>query len=424
MTLFHKLALPLTLLFTLIISGCSGDDAPPPPTIVISGTITSAADSTILIGNAQVSLLNIQTQQNEVDPVYSNAAGLYTFTVPPGSYEVRVAAQGYEPSPPNGIAGIPVTDTSTYDVALEALAPGAYGSLDLSLVGYIETDGALVILTDPVTGDSYTGVTSIAGDVTMYNIPVLAVAYDITVKSLGHDTYTSLASVTFIDGAVTTINDITLAAITGFNVSGTVTFLGVNNGEVDVSLTDMVTGAVIPGTNVNTLGTNYSISSVAPGDYYIRATYKIDGFVVDPDAIVKFGEPKVTVVAADVTDGNINVTGAVTLTSPVVPADGSPVEVDTLTPTLVWTAYASTSDYVVEVRDANGNVVWGGFDGSLNKVVNPTATSILYAGTPLENGKIYRWKIYASKDANSATPPWSLISASEEAQGIFKVVLP
>ncbi len=433
MKLARLLALPLTLLFAFSISGCdSGGGSSPPPTIVISGTVVSAADSLVLIDKAQVTLVDIETQQNEVDPVFTDVSGFYTFTVPPGSYEVRVSAQGYKPSPVDGISGIPVTQTTTFNVALETNDLGVYGSLKLHLVGYSKTNGALVILNDPATGDNYTGVTSVTGDLMMYNIPVAAGNYSIVIKSLGHETYSTLASVTISDGVETTIDNITLTAINGFTVSGTVTFLAVENGEVDVSLTDQETGAVIPGTNVNTVSTNYSINSVAPGDYFIRATFTIDGYVVDPDSIVKHGEPEVNVVAANLVDQNIDVTGAVKLTSPIVPADGTPVEINTLTPTLSWAAYPSTLDYVVEVRDVNGDVMWGGFstDGLFTKLVNPpkATTSIVYSddgqGLPLENGKIYRWKVYASVKDVDETTGWKLISVSEEAQGVFKVIVP
>ena len=431
-TLFRLLVLPLTLLLTLTISGCGGGGggASPPPTIDISGTVTSATDG-LFIENTQVTLVNIETQQNELNPVYTDAKGFYTFTVPPGKYEVRAAAQGYKASPLDGIAGIPVTQTATFDVGLEPITdPGVYGLLKLHLVEYSKSNGALVILSDTATGDNYTGVTSITGDLMMYNIPVAVDDYSLFIKSIGHETYSSVANVTISDSVVTTIDNIALTAINGFTVSGTVTFLAVENGEVDVSLIDQETGAVIPGTNVNTVNTNYSISSVAPGDYYIRATFKIDGYVVDPDSIVKHGEPEVNVVAANLVDQNIDVTGAVTLTSPIVPANGTPFVINTLTPTFTWEPYPSAKDYVVEVRDVNGNVMWGGFDGALNKLVNPLAdtTTIDYlsvgAGQALEFGKIYRWKIYASvKDVDSATG-WKLISASEEAQGVFTVVAP
>ncbi|MDH5711265.1 MAG: carboxypeptidase-like regulatory domain-containing protein [Gammaproteobacteria bacterium] len=431
MALARLSTLSLTLLFAISLAGCgsSGGSSPPPPTITISGTVSSATDG-LAIKSAQVRLVNIQTQQYEVDPVLTDANGFYTFKVSPGSYEVRVAAQGHKPSPVDGIAGIPVSQTSTFDVALRPIDPGVYGSLKMHLVGYNESNGALVILNDPSTGDSYTGTTSNKGDLTMYNIPVAAGNYSITIKALGHETYTYLASITISDGVETVINNITLTAINGFSVSGAVTFLAVANGEVDVSLTDKDTGAVIPGTNVTTVNANYLISSVAPGSYYIRASFNVDGYVVDPDSIVKFGEPEAVVAAADLTNQNIDVTGAVALTSPVTNTDGTPVEVNSLTPTLSWQPYSSTSDYVVEVRDANGDVVWGGFDATLNKLVNPSAatTSIVYSndglGLPLENGKVYRWKVYASKDDVKEATGWKLISASEDAQGVFKVVIP
>ena len=431
MTLARLLALPLTLLFVLSISGCdNGGGSSPPPTIIISGTVVSAEDNLVLIDKAQVMLVNIETQQNEVDPIFTDVNGFYTFTVSPGTYEVRISAQGYKSSPVADISGIPITQTSTLDVALKTIDPGTYGSLKLQLVGYSKTNGALVILNNPATGDNYTGITSNTGALVMYNIPVSAGDYSITIKSLGHETYTSASSVTISDGVETTIDNITLTAINGFTVSGTVTFLAVENGEVDVSLIDQETGAVIPGTNVNTVSTNYSINSVAPGDYFIRATFTIDGYVVDPDSIVKHGEPVVNVVAANLVDQNIDVTGAVILNNPIVPADGTPAVINSFTPTLSWAAYSSASDYVVEVRDVNGDVIWGGFstDGLLTKLVNTPAgtTSIVYAGIALENGKIYRWKVYASKDVSLSQDPigWKLISASEEAQGVFKVLIP
>ena len=432
-TLFRLLVLPLTLLLTLTISGCGGGGSspppPPPPTIIISGAVTSTLDDSFIEG-AQVTLVNIETQQNERDPVYTDLNGAYSFTVPPGSYEVRAVTQGYKPSPIDGIAGIPVTQTATFDVELRPIDLGTYGWLNLHLVDYSKTNGALVILTD-TSGDNYTGVTSITGDLIMYNLP--AATYDLTIKSLGHETYTSVpAAVEIILDQETANSDITLAAINSFSVSGTVTFLSIENSEVDVSLTDKETGAVIPGTNVNTVNRNYTINSVAPGDYYIRATYNIDGFVVDSDSIVKHGEPEVNVVTANLIDQNIDVTGAVLLTSPIVPANGTPVEIDTLTPTFIWEEYPSTSDYVVEVRDVHGEVIWGGFstDGNLTKLVNPPAgtTAIDYlsvgTGKDLEDGKTYRWKVYASKDDVKETTGWKLISSSEEAQGVFKVVLP
>lgn len=419
----------LLLLTPLLLVNCScdDDDPAPPPTIDISGTITSSANG-MALENAQVKIVNVETQQYELDPAITDKTGMYAFTVPTGSYEIRAAAQDYMPSPLDGVAGIPLSTTQTYDVALNPITAGPYGWLNIQLVGYSQSSGALVIMKDASTLKSYTAVTSSSGSIIMYNLP--AGDYGLTIKSVGHATYTSTSNITISDGVETLVNNITLTAIDGFTVSGTVTFLAVENSEVDVSLTDKETGAVIPGTNVNTVSTNYTMSGIAPGSYYIRATYNIDGLVVDPDSIVKFGEPEVTVVAADMPGQDIDVTGAVTLSSPIVQTDGTPAEVATLTPTLSWVKYPSTTDYVVEVLDINGNVIWGGFadDANHTKQVVTVNNSITYnndaMGQVLVDGEVYRWKVYASKDDNTPPTNWSLISSSEEAQGIFKVVLP
>jgi hypothetical protein len=124
-------------------------------------------------------------------------------------------------------------------------------------------------------------------------------------------------------------------------------------------------------------------------------------------------------------EADIDVTGAVTLNSPKTETAGLTAEVATATPTLSWTAYPSTSDYVIEVVDVDGNTIWGGFDENLNKLVNvdDSVTSIVYSGPALEDGAIYRWKVYASKNDVQELVGWKLISASEEAQGVFKVTL-
>ena len=423
----------LLLLTPLLLVNCSCDDddpAPPPPTIVISGTVTSASDSGP-IEKAQVAILNIETQQNELDPIFTDATGTYSFTVPTGSYEVRVSAQGYVSSPLAGLSGIPISATQTYDVALDSITGSTlYGLFKLQLVGYAQSNGALVILTNNITSESFTAATTDGGALTMFNIPVAD--YILTIKSIGHETYNHGSDVTISDGVETLIDDITLTATAGFTVGGAVTFLATANAEVDVSLVDQATGAVIPGTTVITSNSTYSMSSIASGTYNILATFKVDGLVVDPDSIVKFGQPSVTVTNANITDGNIDVTGAVSLTSPVLQATGAPAIVDTATPTLTWAAYSSTTDYVVEVLDVDGNVLWGGFTdnggGLFTKEVTTTNTSVIYSfdgnGTILVDGETYRWKIYASKDNVQSVNLWELISASEEAQGVFTVVIP
>lgn len=419
----------IVLLNAALITGCdSGGGSASIPTIVISGVVSKSSDSQG-IDKAQVSIINVETQQNELDPVYTGTTGAYTFTVTPGTYEIRVAAQGYLSSPVDGIAGIPLSSTQTFDVALDAITGGGtFGLLKLNLLGYNNVNGALVIMSHPASTEKFTAVTSTTGALMMYNLPTGD--YDLTVKALGHETHNYVSNVTISTDAETVVNDITLIAISGFTVSGKVKFLATSNSEVDVGLTDPGTGAVIPGTNVTTSNANYVMNSVAPGTYYIRATYNIDGLVVDPDSIVKFGEPEAVVTNANLVANDIDVTDAVVLNGPILDAEGFPAVVTTLTPTLSWDAYPSTSDYVVEVLDVNGNVIWGGFGPNPDYIQQVTTTelSVVYnfdgAGLDLVNGKTYRWKVYASFDDGKEATGWKLISASEDAQGIFKIVEP
>ena len=109
-----------------------------------------------------------------------------------------------------------------------------------------------------------------------------------------------------------------------------------------------------------------------------------------------------------------------------------PFEINGTTPTFSWNAYSSTSDYVIEVTDATtGQVIWGGFDesGALlekNIVIPSNQTSIQYntdgnALASLESGKIYRWRVFASKNDNNSDTGWTLISASEEQMGLIRI---
>jgi hypothetical protein len=43
------------------------------------------------------------------------------------------------------------------------------------------------------------------------------------------------------------------------------------------------------------------------------------------------------------------------------------------------------------------------------------------ASASLEVGKIYRWRIYASKDAQGGAS-WNLISSSEDQMGLIKII--
>ena len=82
---------------------------------------------------------------------------------------------------------------------------------------------------------------------------------------------------------------------------------------------------------------------------------------------------------------------------------------------------------------ATGQVVWGGFShqqGVIGKnyTIGGGATSAVYnednsaSVATLVPGRIYRWRIYASKDDAKSAVGWNLISASEDQMGLIKIV--
>ena len=220
--------------------------------------------------------------------------------------------------------------------------------------------------------------------------------------------------------------NLTLTAISGTSVSGAVTFLATSNEDVDVSLTHPETEESIPGLTTTTSGGNYSLSDVPDGLFLARASYANDGIVMDPDWIVKNGEPFVTVSGSSTTR-DFSVTGAVSVESPTNDASSTvPVSAPAV-PTFTWAKYSSTSDYVIEVSDANGNVIWGGFnaDWTVKHIVIPSANNSIEfnsdgnATESLITGNVYRWRVYASKNNAQSPTGWELISVSEDQRGLI-----
>jgi hypothetical protein len=216
------------------------------------------------------------------------------------------------------------------------------------------------------------------------------------------------------------------------SVSGAITFLATGNIEVDVALTHPATGETIPGLSVITTAQNYELTGVPDGTYLARASFNNDGIVMDPDWIIKNGEPFVTVSGGAV-DRPFSVTNSVEVVSPSNTSTSvEPVVVTSTTPTFEWTPYSSTTDYVIEVSDANGNLIWGGIDTSgaepIKSIIIPSSQLSVDFNSDgnasiaaLELGKTYRWRVFASKDSNQSVVGWELISVSEDQRGLFTV---
>ncbi|MEJ2103212.1 MAG: hypothetical protein P8X47_01400, partial [Ignavibacteriaceae bacterium] len=172
---------------------------------------------------------------------------------------------------------------------------------------------------------------------------------------------------------------------------------------------------------------NYSISNIPAGEYLAWASYKNDGYVMDPDWIFKNPGALFVSFAGDSSkERDFSVTDAITIISPTnPPEDITPAIADSIIPTFRWSAYPQTKEYIIEVRDINGELIWGGFkaNGEIRHSQIPKeGTSVKFnfdgsALSQLQPGNIYQWRLYADDDA--APNIQTLLSTSEDLMGLF-----
>lgn len=412
----------ILLLFTAW--GCKKDDAEP-TTGIVTGIVKDSQTSAAL-ENVKITVFE-SNSNTPVKSIVTGADGAYSTDLIPGSYYLKLYRQGYDHVPPRNISPIPFTISlgnelvNSLTMNPSEIQNGGYISGKITEAGK-GVPGVLVV--GEKDGKGYSAISGAEGDYFLYNLP--AGNYNVKGWIAGYESEQKTASVT---AGTETTQTLTLSKGAGSSVTGTISFLASTALEVDVALTHPLTEEAVPGLKTST-SSNYTIENVPVGLYLARATYQNDDRVVDPDWIVKFGEPYVEVGGAQVSR-NFSLTNSVKLLEPTNPASSTvPVEVAGTTPTFSWTAYASASDYVIEVSDASGNVIWGGFDRSqtipLKKVSVPSSqTSAVFnfdnsATKSLEPGKVYRWKVYASKNDNQSDSGWRLISVSEDQLGLIK----
>ncbi len=424
-----KNLLLLTIAFatSLLFTACSKDDPEPTPTTgTLKGTVT-ASSTAQAIGSVRITVYNANTNAPTGNSVLTQSNGTYQIELVPGSYYLNLSKQGF-----NGIPAVGITPVSVI-VALGIVTVNDFQMQPSSVTnggsisGKVTSGGnavAGVLVVASYLTNGYSAVSGTDGTYYIYNVP--AGSYQL--QGFKADYNSTAQSVAVTASTESTGKNITMTVGAAGSVTGSVTFSATTSGEVDVTLINPLTKETIPGLVTKTVGGNYSITKVPNGTYIARASYSNDTYVVDPDWILKNGEPIVTTTGNAVTQ-NFSVTGAVMLASPTnALITTKPVEIIGSTPTFTWQPYSSTSDYVIEVSDINGNVIWGGFTKSGLTItknlpfIPKTQLSIVFnsdgkATTTLKSKNTYRWRIYASKD--DTLLGWKLISVSEEQQGLF-----
>lgn len=400
---------------------------------ILDVTVRDAADGTP-ISDATIVVVNANTKAN-VAWLLSDANGHALATLNRGSYYARISAQGYLPSPPKGQEAIAfqilnnLTTSKTYQLSLDpdAVNSGQLHGTISSSAGF-GLNGVLVVAKDTAQGITLSTTSANDGGYRLYNVP----PGDYAVEGLiaGYRQVTDPGSVNVPPSTTISGVDRVLEMAANADLSGKISFLAVVNGIVDITLLQPETLDPIPGLNTyNNYGNNtYLLKSVPPGDYLAWASYRNDGYVMDPDSIRKFDLPTVSFTSGG---GNqqrdFNVTGAIQIIAPTNPPGLIiPQTIRSSTPQFQWQPYPSAKEYIIEVRDSVGQVIWGGFDSAGNILHSPIpqgSSSVNFnfdgsATSPLIAGETYRWKIFADND--TAPNIQGLISSSEQQMGLFR----
>jgi hypothetical protein len=287
----------------------------------------------------------------------------------------------------------------------------------------------LVIAEDDVQNLFASGVSGPDGNYVLYNVE--PGSYTLSAYRAGYRQVSDPGAVDVIIDGNHEQNDIEIETHENADLSGQVTFLAIINGVIDITLIHPDTLDTIPGLSTfNDTNNNYLLESIPPGTYIAWASFRNDGYVMDPDHIFKFGLPQITF-AENSNDQELDfsVTGAVTIIEPTNEADlVVPQYIYTDSPTFTWEKYPSAKEYIVEVFDSQGNTIWGGFDAAgvvQHPQIAANQTSVIFnsdgsATELLQDGETYRWKIYADND--DALNVQTLISSSEGQMGLFTYI--
>lgn len=404
-------------------------------TICATVRVIVLEDSTnIPIQNADVVIYNSNTNQGITRQFTDSTGNCYLYVQPDLPYYLKVAAQNYKSSPPPN--GVPISfqaggsgSNTIRNVVLKkdilAVNCGTISGVVKSTTGEC-VPGCLVIAvreTDSITVSGFSGPD---GFYILFNVP--EGTYEVQCFLAGWYQSTAVTSVEVISQNVTSDVNVELTANTGSPLSGRITFLASQNSIVDITLAHPISYEPIPGLDTVMQSTsNYILNGIPPGTYIPWASYRNDGYVMDPDWIQKFGLPVLTFALGDSAKTlDFSITDAIPIISPTNHKDTLvPVMIFTEIPTFVWESYPSTQEYIIAVYNSYGDLVWGGYDSNdnvLHAKIDAHTTSVVFnfdnsAKEPIYGGGSYRWKVWADKDAADGVQ--QLISSSEDLLGLF-----
>lgn len=364
-------------------------------------------------------------------PATRNADGTLVAT----DVTLRVDAAGYQSFPFGVRQALPISTgaaiegdgelvvmSALTDVGLLGLPDDPiYGPGSISgTVSVPESRAGILVVAETSSGaGSARGYSAIAdrdGEYAIYNLP--AGTYDVTAYAIGvvyehksadvagdEDANVDLA---IDDGTATGAVEGSVQIVNAPGGSMTSVILVVESTfQENVARGTAPPGMRIPegGVAPNVTG-DYIFEGIPPGSYVVLAAFENDGLVRDPDTSIGGTATQYIEVTAGQTTTveGFKITEALAITSP--GADG-PEEVQGA-PVLSWVDDSSEDEYLLEVFDAFGNLVWM-FTEPGQSGDDPAVT---YAGPALESGMYYQFRVTSIKDM---VP----ISRTEDLKGVF-----
>jgi hypothetical protein len=408
--------------------------------LVFRGRVIDATDQGAI---ADAHVLALDAQPVAVSDIAISAMdGTYALRVPAvrdmdgrpvaANYTLRASADGYETFPGGIRTAIPISTTLAVEMETEWLVMGTLTDVVLIPLGdltapRVSISGRVVapgreagVLVVANGADGHSAISDASGAYTIFNVP----PGEYEVRGYAGGLQVTPVTVTAADVDLLDVdlvaNESPLSTLSGMmqivnpgDCEATSVVLAVEStfdellgrGELPPGLRAPRPGMPPSITNNST----WTIEGVPDGRYVVLAGFENDDCVRDPDtsiagtAIVHVELPA----DAGTLTETFKVTGALAVFGPGV----SDPEAVTAAPTLRWEDDSGENNYLVEVFDAYGDLVWmqqvPGVSGS-------SMVSVAYGG-PLESGMYYQFR--ATSRDNSGSP----LSRTEDLRGVFFV---
>jgi hypothetical protein len=396
--------------------------------IEVRGSVFDLADDGVIEGARLVALDANGAARSGV--AVSGVDGAYLLHVsaardaeglPSGQVTLRADAAGYQSFPGGVRQALPIDlGTATLvdgryqvasvqtDVGLLALQTSAAGRIH----GHVEVgDHTGVLVVAESDGAVVTAVADRDGDYVIFNVPDGSYQVQGYVRGLVYAPTSAEVS-----GGSDELADLDLVGEATSTVTGQLQFPDAGGaGSTSVILVVAATfsealgrGETPAGLRLADVTGDFTLEGVPPGRYAVLAAFENDGLVRDPDFCISGTDT----VFVDVVDGqpadlpeSFKVTGALDIFGPdaAEPVTGNPV--------FSWNDDSSEEEYVVEVYDSFGVLVWS----HIMEGVSGSDPELTYAGPTLTPGMYYQFRVLSQK-LNPETCP---ISRTEDLRGVF-----